>query len=64
MAYYEMRDFKSYAEKQNYKNSLVKTWTFKDFMKNDPKALQRMKDKEPKLFSELFKNEYGVFPKL
>ena len=63
-AQYELKDYKSYQEKQTGHAKERETWTFKDFMKKDGKALARMKIEKPALFSELFKNQYGIYPKL
>ena len=63
-AQYELRDYKSYQDKQAGHAKERETWTFKNFMKKDPAALKRMKAENPNLFSQLFKNQYGVYPKL
>ena len=62
MAQYELKDYKSYQDKQAGHAKERETWTFKDFMKKDGKALAKMKVENPNLFSQLFKNEYGKYP--
>ena len=64
MAEYKLGDYKNFAEKQAGHENERKTWTFKDFMKKDFKALARMKAEKPQLWSQLFKNQYGIYPKL
>jgi len=62
MANYEIKDYPSYKAKLQGQAKEQETWTFKDFMKKDGKALARMKIEKPQLFAQLFKNQYGKFP--
>ncbi len=62
MGKYDLRDFPDYKAKQEAQIEMRKSWNFKNFMKNDPKALAEMKVNNPKRFSQLFKNQYGKAP--
>ena len=64
MANYAIGDYKSFEAKQQTHATERVNWTFKDYMKNDSKALAEMKVNDPKKFSLLFRNQYGSFPKI
>lgn len=45
-------------------NAKFKDFTFVDYQKKAPKALEEMKAKDPETYKALFKAQYGVEPKL